>query len=234
MAAKLKFVLLDLDDTLFDSHGFARKARIAALRAMKKEGMRASIAKAYKTLVEVVREHGANDTDHFGKLLVKLGEGRNARMIAAGIRAYHQEKQGIRAFADARKAIAKLKRAGLKVYVATEGKAVKQWDKLVRLGLQNDVEGALISEELGADKGTGFYLCALRVLRAEPSSVLMVGDKPGRDYFPARKEGIRTLLVLRSKEAVAAAVKAGARKQDIVKNLGSAAARALKVLKNGS
>jgi len=198
---RVRAVLVDIDDTLFDSRGFAKKARLAALRAMKKEGMRAHIRRAYAVLMGVVREFGPNYQDHMGKLLERLGEKRDARIIAAGIAAYHMAKAGIRPFPDAVIALKMMRKAGLKVYAASEGRAIKQWDKLVRLGLQNLVDGAFISEEIGVEKSPEFFRRIARRLKARPDEILVMGDRVERDFIPARKAGANALLVLRKGRA---------------------------------
>ncbi|MFA6035876.1 MAG: HAD family hydrolase [Candidatus Micrarchaeia archaeon] len=193
----LKVVLVDIDETMFNTKAFSKMARMKALRAMRKEGMKAGIANAYAMLMKIVKQYGPNYSDHFGKLLGKLGEGRNSRIIAAGIAAYHGTKVKISPYSDSVKALRLMKRAGLKVYAATEGRAVKQWDKLVRLGLQDEIDGAFISEELGVGKSPEFYRRIARKLRIAPKSILMAGDKLERDYLPARKAGMNAVLVLR-------------------------------------
>jgi len=195
----LKVVLVDIDETMFNTKAFSKMARMNALRAMKKEGMKAGVAKAYKALVVVVKQYGPNYPDHLGKLLEKLGEGRNSRIIAAGIAAYHNTKVKISPYSDAVKALRLMKAAGLKVYAATEGRAVKQWDKLVRLGLQDEIDGAFISEELGVEKSPEFYRRIARKLKMKPAAVLMIGDKMERDYLPAEKAGMAALLVARGR-----------------------------------
>jgi putative hydrolase of the HAD superfamily len=193
----LTVVLVDIDETMFNTKAFSKMARVNALRAMKKEGMRTGIATAYKELSAIVKKYGPNYADHFGKLLEKLGEGRNSRMIAAGIAAYHGTKVKISPYADSVKALRLMKRAGLKVYAATEGRAVKQWDKLVRLGLQDEIDGAFISEELGVGKSPEFYRRIAKKLKVKPEGMLMAGDKLDRDYVPAKKAGMNAILVLR-------------------------------------
>ena len=145
----LTHVLLDIDGTLFPSAEFARKARVAALAAMKKEGMRASVRKAYSTLLRVIERTGPNHSNHFGNMMRSLGEKQDARIIAAGIRAYHAVKGSIRPFPESGRALGLMRRNELGTYIASEGRAVKQWDKVLRMGLQENFRGAFISEELG-------------------------------------------------------------------------------------
>ena len=85
----LKYVLVDIDRTLFPSLQFAKRARMAALRAMKGEGMRTGISRAYAVLMQVVKEKGPNYGNHFGEMMERLDEEGGARVIAAGVYAYN-------------------------------------------------------------------------------------------------------------------------------------------------
>ena len=191
----LKIVLVDIDRTLFPSLEFARTARLAALVAMKEEGMRAPVRKAYAVLLNVVQEKGPNYQDHLGEMLRRLDEKNRSRLVAAGVRAYHEAKGGIRPFADAKRALVKMRRAGLKLYVASEGKAVKQWDKLLRMDVHGYFDGAFISEDVGVEKSARFYSHIAKELGARPGEILMIGDKEDRDVEPARKAGLHAILI---------------------------------------
>jgi len=210
----LKIILVDIDRTIFPSLEFAKTARLAALSAMKKEGMGTGIRVAYAVLMQVVREKGPNYQDHLGEMLRRLEENDRARLVAAGVRAYHRAKSEIRPFAEARSALLKMKRAGLRLYVASEGKSVKQWDKLLRMDVHKYFDGAFISEDVGAEKSVKFYSHIVKKLRVRPEEVLMMGDKVERDFVPAKKAGLRAILIDRS---------AKKKKPEVARNLQEAA-----------
>jgi len=211
---RLKYVLVDIDRTLFPSLEFGRHARMAALRAMKRHGMHAGVLKAYAVLMKVVKEKGPNYQGHFGEMMRRLGEKRKARAVAAGVYAYHEAKRKIVPFPDAKKALAVMRRAGLGLYMASEGMTVKQWDKVLRMGLEERFDGAFISEELGVVKSRAFYEKIVRKLGAKPGEVLMIGDRKDKDIVPAKQAGMHTLLLDR---------KARKMKSGIVRGLDEAA-----------
>jgi putative hydrolase of the HAD superfamily len=217
----VKIVLVDIDRTLFPSLEFSKGARMAALRAMKKEGMKTPVEKAYEVLMKVVQKKGPNYHDHLGEMLQVLGEKDRARLVAAGVAAYHAAKQKIRPFAGARGALLRMRKTGLRLYVASEGKAVKQWDKVLRMGVQKYFDGAFISEEMGVEKCAQFYARIVRKLRVRPEDVLMIGDKMDRDVGPARKAGLHAVLVDR---------KARRKTEQTVRNLREAADVALSLM----
>jgi putative hydrolase of the HAD superfamily len=188
-------ILFDIDDTLFPTTEFAQRARKSAVRAMVKAGLNAAGAQAYSTLRGIVRNKSSNYQYHLDDLCVRFNHKRDPKIIAAGIAAYHVAKAGIRPFPRVRKALLALRKRGYGIYAASEGKALKQWDKLYRLGLHNVLQGAFISEELGCDKGKAFYVKIARILHMPAASVLMVGDREGKDIIPAKEAGMKTARV---------------------------------------
>ncbi|MDO8339765.1 MAG: HAD-IA family hydrolase, partial [Candidatus Burarchaeum sp.] len=164
--------------------------------------------------MQVVGEKGPNYQDHLGEMLRRLKEKDRARLVAAGVRAYHEAKGGIRPFADVHGALLKMRRAGLGLYVASEGKSVKQWDKLLRMNVHKYFDGVFISEDVGAEKSVKFYSHIMKKLRVHPEEALMIGDRVERDFVPAKKAGLHAILIDRS---------AKKKKPDVARNLQEAA-----------
>ena len=71
--AAIDVVLFDLDDTLYSTTAFARKARRDAVAAMVREGLGVSEDDGFNELCEVVAEFTSNYDQHFGRLLDRLG-----------------------------------------------------------------------------------------------------------------------------------------------------------------
>ncbi|MEM3030966.1 MAG: TIGR02253 family HAD-type hydrolase [Candidatus Micrarchaeia archaeon] len=204
----VKAILFDIDDTLFPSSEFAEKARRNAIAAMVEEGLERSADEAYAALESIIRKYGSNYPRHFDALLDRLGVKENrARLIAAGVAAYHNTKGTIAPFPDVPKTLVRLRDLGYRLYAVSEGKAVKQWDKLIRLGLDFFFHGAFISEELGCGKSVRFYRAVTRKLVLKPGELLMVGDRLDKDVVPAKKAGMRAVRVLQGKYASQAAGK---------------------------
>ncbi|MCX6775255.1 MAG: HAD family hydrolase [Candidatus Micrarchaeota archaeon] len=187
----LRAIVFDIDNTLFPSNDFAEYARRNALTAMIEAGMDVDENTAYKKLRHVIERYGPNYPQHFNILLKELGVKHNPKIIAAGIVAYHQAKTGIFPYPDVPKTIISLRERGYKLCIASEGKALKQWDKLIRLGLHN-----MFHEVFVTPKKTGhFYKSILDKLKLKPQEVLMVGDRLDKDILPAKSLGIKTVLV---------------------------------------
>ena len=206
---ELKAIFFDIDGTLFSTSEFAARARHAAVDAMIGAGLRLEHDELYAELSEVIREFSSNHDSHFDKLLVRLPrrvtKGLNAAMvIAAGVVAYHETKsRQLEPYEDAVEALRRLAQTDLLLGVITEGLAVKQAEKLVRLRLADFFapQAIFISHQLGISKpNTKLYQRACGDLNLKPSSCMYIGDNPLTDIDPANKVGMITVRIKRDEK----------------------------------
>jgi putative hydrolase of the HAD superfamily len=197
--AGLKTVLFDVDDTLFSTTAFARRARANAVRAMIAAGLDASEEEVLRELDEVIAEFSSNYEHHFDRLIQRLRPdglpGRNqALVVAAGVTAYHDTKfRGLEPYEDVRPLLTALRDAGVQTGVVTHGWTTKQAEKLVRLGLVDllDTSAVFISDQLGISKpNPKLYLTVLRALDRRPEEVMYVGDNLLHDIAPPQSLGM--------------------------------------------
>jgi len=84
MTTKVKAVVFGIDDVLYDATYQTTNARLSAVRAMIEAGLPVDVETAYRTLEEIVKELGPDNTKHFDKLLERLGLKWNPSVVAAG------------------------------------------------------------------------------------------------------------------------------------------------------
>jgi putative hydrolase of the HAD superfamily len=195
----IKAVLFDIDNTLFPSNEFAELARRHAIGLMIEAGLPVDADEAYKKLQLVIKKYGPNYPKHFNALLEEFEMKPNPKIVAAGIVAYHQAKTSIFPYPDVPQTLIQLREKGYKIYAASQGIAVKQWDKLIRLGLHNILHDVFVTPK----KSKKFYKHILRKLKLNPQEVVMVGDNIETDIKPARDAGITTILISPRKKGVA-------------------------------
>ncbi len=196
-----KIILLDIDDTLFPSTEFSSLARKNSVGAMIEAGLPCSYEKGHAALMAIVRKKGSNYQRHFDDLCAGFKVENPDKVIAAGIVAYHNTKASIRPYPQVMRTMVRLREEGYRLYIATNGNSIKQWDKLIRLGLHNLVHGAFISEGVGVEKSAKFYGRILHSLGARPSMAIMVGDHPEYDIKAAKSAGLETVRVMSGKHA---------------------------------
>ena len=125
---------------------------MSAVKAMKAARLPMDVETAYRKLEEIANERGPDDTRHFDTLLERLGLKWNPEVIAAGVVAYRATSPiYLTPFPDTVPTLLKLRDARYKLGVASKGRAVKQWQKLIQLGLEHMFHAVTISEESGSE-----------------------------------------------------------------------------------
>ncbi len=199
---KIKAVFFDVDDTLYDSTFQAESARRNAIKAMIEAGLNLTEETAMRSLRRIVRRFGSNYLGHFNELLRESGYNGNPRIMAAGLIAYHNTKLTcLVPFRDTVPTLLSLRDRNYKLGIITNGLAVKQWEKLIRLGIQHFFDSVIISEEIGREKpDPRIFKLAIDSLKCKPSEAMMVGDRIDRDIVGAKKIGMLTVQILKGNQ----------------------------------
>jgi putative hydrolase of the HAD superfamily len=200
-------IFFDVDDTLFSTSEFARRARRAACEAMASVGLTLPVEEIEVELREVVSEFTSNYDHHFDQLLRRIPrrhyKGVNhAILVAAGIKAYHDTKATeLAPYPDAVALLRDLSQVeGLIVGVITSGLSVKQAEKLLRLGIYRYLSpnAIYISDQIGINKpNVKLYRRACSDLNLKPARCVYVGDRMTRDIDPANSLGLTTVHIKR-------------------------------------
>ncbi len=193
----IKGVLFDLDDTLYDSSSFANRARNEAIKRMIDAGLNTTEEKAKEILKKIIYQKGSNYNKHFDDL-VKAVMGRyDPKIITMGIITYHNVKFALlRPYPETIKTLIQLKKMNLKLGVLTDGLTIKQWEKLIRLGIADFFDVVITSEEYGLGKpNLEFYEYALKKMDLKPEEVVYVGDRVDRDIIPSIEIGMYPIRI---------------------------------------
>jgi len=194
---KIKCVLFDIDDTLYDTSLQMSMARLNAIKAMTEAGLPTDIETAYRVLEDIIKEFGPHYNKHFDKLLERLGLKWNPRVIAAGVAAYRETSSAyLKPHPDTVPVLLKLRETGYQLGVVSEGKAVKQWQKLIQLGIQHLFHYVLISEEVNVETMTPkVFRVALKELKARPDETVFVGNQLDTDILCANKANVFSVRI---------------------------------------
>lgn len=188
MGPRVAAVLFDIDGTLVDSVDLHARAWAEALRRFGKdvrvEDVRAQIGKGGDQLLPVFLPEAE---------LREKGEAIDSFRSELWKREYMPR---VRPFPSARELVARVRREGKRVALASSGKAdeVCFYEKL--LGVRDLVEGATTSDDAERSKPyPDIFRAALAAARADPDEAVAVGDSPW-DALAARRAGVRTVGVL--------------------------------------
>lgn len=196
---KIKAITFDIEDTLYDSSLQMRMARLNAIRAMNEAGLPIDLETGYQMLEGIVKDYGPHYTKHFDKLLERLGLKWNPRVIAAGVLAYRETSQVyLKPFSDTVPTLIRLRDLDYKLGVIAEGRSVKEWQKLIQMGVDHILHLVLISEDLGTEElSVDQFLEGIRRLNVKPEETLYVSSKPNRGILYANEAGLLTVRMRR-------------------------------------
>ena len=192
-----KAVFFDLDDTLYDTSDFARLARRAAINVMIDAGLPLTPDEAYKLLREIIKEKGSNYDKHFNILTKRVYGEEKPLLIALGMITYHNVKFALlRLFPETMSTLIYLKSKGYHLGIISNGITIKQWEKLIRLGLHHFFDEVITSEEAGVEKpDKKIFQKSLDRMGCKAEKSIMIGNKFSEDIIGALNAGMYAILV---------------------------------------
>ncbi|MFH1126066.1 MAG: TIGR02253 family HAD-type hydrolase [Candidatus Altiarchaeota archaeon] len=194
---KIKAVFFDVDNTLYDTATQVESARKNVIKAMREAGLDIEENEALARLNRIVKNHGSNYGFHYDRLLESFNIKPNPRIVSAGLVAYANAKSAyIVPYAETVPTLIRLVGMELKLGIISEGVPVKQWEKLIRLGLQHFFDVVAISKEHPNGKSPELFVKACHEVKCKQSECMMVGDRLDKDIAGAKKAGLTTVQVL--------------------------------------
>lgn len=201
----LSAVLIDLDDTLFDHRGAARRALESAAACDPALGRvdfetletrhRAVLEDLHRRVLEGAMSVDEARALRFRMLVEEQGDAcddSRLERISTAYRAAYQSSWSC--LAGAHDLLAELKRRGSRIAIVTNNVVSEQISKLKRLELEPFVDALVVSEAIGASKpDAGIFLHALREVGAEARDAVMLGDSWAADIEGALAVGMRAV-----------------------------------------
>ena len=208
-----KAIIFGIEDVLFDASLQTANARLSAVKAMIEAGLPVDVESCYRTLEKVVSELGPDNTKHFDKLLERLGLPWSPNIIAAGVVAYRAaEPVYLKPYPETLPTLLKLRDLGVRLGCASGGKSVKQWQKLIGLGLQHIFHKVVIAQDLEVEEFNKDVLKrALNALEAPLEETLYVGARHDSGIKVANELGLLSVLLTQGNPNTAIAAEPQAR-----------------------
>ena len=198
-------VLIDLDDTLFDHRGSARRALQSAAAADPALGRPAfdALEARHRAILEDLHRRvldGRMTVDEaralrFRTLVAEQGEEcddtRLDRITAAYRAAYQSDWTCL---AGARELLVELRARRARIAIVTNNIVSEQVAKMKRLELHGLVDALVVSEAVGASKPDArIFAHALTEIGATADAATMLGDSWSADVEGARAAGLRAV-----------------------------------------
>jgi putative hydrolase of the HAD superfamily len=205
----IRLIAFDLDDTLYNATWLVNKSRLGGIQLMVEKGLKIKdIDKAVTVLNKVVKDYGSNHSKHYDiflQLIQKrpdIVENSNfniPKYVATGIIGYHKIKvRYLKAYRDVKSFLERMKELKFKLAIFSDGIAVKQYEKLLRMNIVNFFDYIFISDEIGFTKpDPRFFNHCINELKLLPSEIIYIGDRLDKDILPANNIGINTVLIHR-------------------------------------
>ena len=219
----IKAVFFDIDDTLYDTSGFAKLARKAALNVMIDAGLPLSPDEAYDLLREIIKEKGSNYDKHLNVLTKRVFGEEKPLLIALGMITYHNVKFALlRLFPETMSTLIHLKARGYHLGVISNGITIKQYEKLVRLGLHHFFHSVITSQEAGVEKpDIAIFELAMKTMGCKAENYVMIGNSFNDDVLGAIDAGMSAVfLTTELNDSERAIIEKRSLKLDIISDIG--------------
>jgi len=171
---KIKAIIYDLDDTLYDCSGtLVDAARKRAANAMIKTGLKLSEKQILEKIEDIEKRYGKR-INLFDKICEEANVDKS--IGAKGLEAYNADVvEDIKLFPDVLSTLNALK--DIKHIIITTGKRTRQELKIQKLGIKDKFDYILINElEDGLSKENCFKLI-MEKFSLKPNQIIVVGDR---------------------------------------------------------
>jgi len=190
-----KFLVFDMDDTLYLERDYARSGFAAVGEWLASERGVAGFGDTAWQLF-VAGERG----DIFDRGLHAHGIECTAALVKTLVGIYREHAPAIAMAADARAYLARAPQEQPMALI-TDGPAASQRAKIDALGLRAHLEPCVVTSELpgdGAKPSPDAFVLVQRALGAEGSACCYVGDNPKKDFVAPHALGWTTVRIRRS------------------------------------
>lgn len=195
----IRFVLLDLDDTILDFH---RAEALAVSRTLSEIGVEpteatvrrySEVNAAHWRMLErgEITRHEVL-TGRFRQLFSELGVERDPEQT---LRIYESHLSRGHFFIPGAEALLETLSKRYALYLVSNGNRTVQKGRLESAQIGRYFKDIFISQDIGADKPNKLYFdrCFARIPYFDPAQAILVGDSPTSDILGGVNAGVRTV-----------------------------------------
>ena len=192
---KIKAVLFDLDDTLFDCCGLlVEAARRRAAKAMVDAGLPCSVDEAYDMQAQLAEERGPrfNVFD-----AIAHAHGLSSELSQRAMAAYNSDEVGdIEPFADVPPTLERLRAQGYHLLLCTVGVTARQQKKIDALRIAPYFDEIVINDIETGEHREDCFLDLVTRHGFKPEEVLCVGDRVQAEIKTGNSLGMLTVQMM--------------------------------------
>jgi len=195
---RVKAIVFDLDDTLYDELTFVLSGFQAVADFMLKD-LHIPSAESLRFMQKELQQNGRGRI--FDETLREYGAytAKNRRKCLS---IYRLHKPNIRLYPEADDCLTRFKT--LPVYIVTDGNKIVQSNKVTALGLNSRIKRAFITNRFGRDKAKPSSYCFRKIAKiekAETEEVVYIADNPRKDFVGIKPLGFKTVRLLKSQHS---------------------------------
>lgn len=192
----VKAVVFDLDDTLISEKEYIRSGYLHVAGIIE-DRFAMDKKEVFDELLSLFKVSPLNV---FNRLYDKYQIEYSKEMILDLVKEYRGHFPDIQFYDDVLPCLSKLKRAGIKVGIITDGYAIAQRQKLKAIQANEYFDEIIVTDELGRDywkpHPKAFELMKEK-FRVNFDEMIYVGDNPEKDFYISKTYPIKTVRIIR-------------------------------------
>ena len=192
-----KIIAFDLDDTLYKEMDFVKSG---LKKVADHVGVKFSINKKefYSLLLRILEKKGRGCV--FDLALKKYNIYKK-ETISKLVKIYRGHKQKIKPYSGVPAMLRRLEKA-YKIILITDGDGAVQRNKVASLNIEKLFDAIIYTSDYGRGKEKPSIFSFEKILKKfkkSPDEMIYIGDDPNKDFFGAKKIGIKTIRVFQGK-----------------------------------
>ena len=203
-------ILFDLDDTLYPERQFVDGGFAAVARFVAALTDRSSPDELTRRLIALHDQQGRGRL--FDTLLAEIGLPIDRDLVLACVLTYRTHEPSLLPFPGVVDALRRIRAAGIRTGLVSDGHAATQHRKLTALpDVEDLLDVVVMTDDLGDEHAKPSkmpFLVAARLLGIAPADAVYVANDSRKDFLGARGAGLRTIRVGRPPDEGGAATTA--------------------------
>ncbi|EQB39186.1 hypothetical protein M947_08505 [Sulfurimonas hongkongensis] len=188
---KVKVIVFDLDDTLYDEISFVKSGFYAVCKYF----IPNNPDTMFNKMMEVLQEDGRGKVFDKTFIYFKLYTKQN---IKKALTIYRTHLPKINLNSDAKKMLSFYKKQNIPLYIVTDGNKIVQTNKIKALELENLVNKAFITHRYGIIHAKPSAYCFTKIAKYENidyKDIVYVADNINKDFVGIKELGFRTICI---------------------------------------